>query len=313
MIDDKVVSVNRISYKEALRWITSYHYAKRKCNIMHSFGLYVGEVLSGVVTYGMPPSPTLCKSICGEDYSGSVIELNRLITLNGLPKNYLSMFVSRSMKMIDGNNIIVSFADANQNHNGYIYQATNFIYTGVSSNTSKLVDKFGNEFHFRNIGHYQKNNKLNVELVKRRKKSFDVDKYVFVDYLKENKGSYTYKSIDKIFGYKDTASHWFRKDSGHSFPSIEDYPKLKDLLGLDDRYDEVMCEFELVPCPNQIKEALELKKVPIKPKYRYVYFSGSKKWRKRAIKNLKLDVFKYPKGDNSNYEIDFSKETYRLF
>ena len=30
-----------------------------------------------------------------------------------------------------------------------------------------LIDKDGKEFHFRNIGHYQKNNKLKVQLVKR--------------------------------------------------------------------------------------------------------------------------------------------------
>ena len=56
------------------------------------------------------------------------------------------------------------------NHSGYIYQATNFIYTGQSSNVFQLIDKEGKEFHFRNIGHYQKNNKLKVSLVKRRKK-----------------------------------------------------------------------------------------------------------------------------------------------
>lgn len=308
-----MIDIKAIPYKDALRWITKYHYAKRKCNIMNSFGMYVDDVLSGVVTYGMPPSPTLCRSICGEDYSSNVIELNRLITLDNLPKNYLSMFVSKSIKMIDGNNIIVSFADANQNHSGYIYQATNFLYTGLSSNTSKLVDKFGNEFHFRNIGHYQKNNKLNVKLVKRRKDSFSVDKSKFVDYLKNNKGHYTYKKIDSVFGYKDTASHWFRKDSGHSFPSIEDYPKLKYLLSLDDTYDEAMTDFRLVPCPDEIKKALDLKKIPIKPKHRYVFFSGSKKWRRRAIKNLKLSILEYPKGQNENYDIDFSEESYRLF
>ena len=26
-----------------------------------------------------------------------------------------------------------------------------------------------------------------------------------------------------MFGYKDTASHWFRTDGGHSYPSVDDY------------------------------------------------------------------------------------------
>ncbi len=306
------VEVKSISYKEAKRWMLNYHYAKRTCNVMHSFGLFNDSKLVGVVTFGMPPSSTLCSSICGSEFKSNVLELNRLVAMDGLPKNSLSFFVSKSIRMIEGNKIIVSFADSNQNHNGYIYQATNFLYTGQSSNKSKLVDKFGNEFHFRNIGHYQKNNRLGVSLVKRRSKDFNLDKFEFVDYLKSNKGDFTYRGLDVIFGHKDTASHWFRTDSGHSFPSIEDYPKLKEVLGLDGRYDELL-DFELVPCPNEIREKLELKRVPIKPKHRYVYFKGSRGF-KRACKNyLKLDILDYPKGQNENYDIDFSTEDYKLF
>lgn len=275
---------------------------------MYSFGLFKSDNIVGVITFGMPPSSTLCSSICGSNFKSNVIELNRLVSMENLPKNALSYFVSKSIKMIGDNKIIVSFADANQNHNGYIYQATNFIYTGVSSNTTKLIDKFGKEFHFRNIGHYQKNNKLNVGLVKRRHKDFSLDKKILVSYLKENKGSYTYKSIDRFFGYKDTASHWFRVDSGHSYPSIDDYVKLKELLGLDERFDRELLSYTMTPCPTQIKDKLELKKVHIKPKHRYVLFSGSKSFKKKCRKNFMLSVFDYPKGDNKNYKIDFSKE-----
>ena len=305
--------VEKVSYKVAKKWLLNYHYAKRTCNIMYSFGLFLGDKLSGVITFGMPPSSTLCSSICGSEFKKNVLELNRLITLDNLPKNSLSKFVSESIKMIGKDVIIVSFADANQNHNGYIYQATNFIYTGVSSNTSKLVDKFGNEFHFRNIGHYQKNNKLNVSLVKRRPDSFSLDKEILVDYLKENKGSYTYKSLDKVFGYKDTASHWFRKDSGHSYPSVDDYVRLKDILELDDRFDSEMLKFEMIPSASEIKEKLELKKVLIKPKHRYVIFSGSKKFKRNCNKSFKLNRLPYPKGENKKYTIDFSQENYKLF
>lgn len=307
------LNVKEIGYNQAKKWLLNYHYAKRVCNVMHSFGLFEDSKIIGVVTYGMPPSATLCSSICGEEFKNNVLELNRLVSMENLPKNALSYFVSNSIKMIGKDKIIVSFADANQDHNGYIYQATNFIYTGVSSNTSKLVDKFGAEFHFRNIGHYQKNNKLNVCLVKRRDKDFSLDKNILVSYLKENKGKYTYKAIDKIFGYKDTASHWFRTDKGHSYPSVDDYVKLKDVLGLDSRFDKELLEYVMIPCPNEIKERLELKKVLIKPKHRYVLFSGSKGFKRRCKKDFKLNTLPYPKGENKNYNIDFSGEEYKLF
>ena len=112
-------------------------------------------------------------------------------------------------------------------HAGYIYQSTNFIYTGVSSNVTKLVDKFGKEFHFRNIGHYQKNNKLNAKLIKRRLNEKDINKIGFANYLRKNKGDWTAKKLDLEFGRKNTAAHWFRTDKGFSFPDIDNWIKLK--------------------------------------------------------------------------------------
>jgi hypothetical protein len=141
-----------IEGKLTYEWILKKHYAKRIPSISYAFGLYdIDNILQGVVTYGMPPSATLSESICGKNYKNIVLELNRLITNDGLEKNVLSFFVSKSLLMLPKPNIIVSFSDANMNHNGYIYQACNFIYTGVSSNTSKLIDKDNKEFHFRNI------------------------------------------------------------------------------------------------------------------------------------------------------------------
>jgi DNA modification methylase len=62
----------------------------------------------------------------------------------------------------------------------------------------------------------------------------------FKDSLKESKK--TAKSIDEVFGYKSKAGHWFRLDPGRSMPSKDDYVRLKDIIGLDDRYDTVLTE-----------------------------------------------------------------------
>jgi DNA modification methylase len=52
----------------------------------------------------------------------------------------------------------------------------------------------------------------------------------------------TYKDLDKIFGYKDTAGHWFRLDRGGSLPKVEDYTLLKGILGFNGEFDKVMTE-----------------------------------------------------------------------
>ncbi|MFN4110870.1 MAG: DNA methyltransferase, partial [Ignavibacteria bacterium] len=72
----------------------------------------------------------------------------------------------------------------------------------------------------------------------------------YLRYWKDKKGI-TIKELDKILGYKDTASHWFRKDTGHwgkggSIPSPEDWYKLKEILNFDNRYDRWITETHLV-------------------------------------------------------------------
>lgn len=67
------------------------------------------------------------------------------------------------------------------------------------------------------------------------------------DYLREwrKKSGYTTPAIDKHFGYKHTAGHWFRKDNNSgSIPNPSDWWELKKLLGFDDKFDKAVTELE---------------------------------------------------------------------
>ena len=78
-------------------------------------------------------SPALTKGAFNGLYQDTFLELNRLVINEGEDKNALSFFVSQSLKQLPKPNVIVSYADTSQNHHGYIYQATNWIYTGLSA------------------------------------------------------------------------------------------------------------------------------------------------------------------------------------
>ena len=78
-------------------------------------------------------------------------------------------------------------------------------------------------------------------------RKYPVDQAEIFDYLKEwkNKAKMTVPSIDRHFGYKHTAGHWFRKDNkSGSIPKPEDWWELKKLLGFDDKFDKAVTEFE---------------------------------------------------------------------
>jgi hypothetical protein len=143
--------MKEISYKEAINFLLPRHYSGRKPQIKYAFGWYVNGVLKAVCTFGKPASNSLCKGILGEEFSSNVYELNRLCREDDF-KEPLSKFVSWCLRQLNKEDlIIVSYADKQMNHSGYIYQACNFIYTGA---TKERTDKYTeNNKHSR---HYSK-------------------------------------------------------------------------------------------------------------------------------------------------------------
>jgi hypothetical protein len=115
-IKDKY-SVKSIETYLTKDWLLHKHYAKRMCSISYAFGLFKDNIMEGVCTFGSPPSRALCVGLCGEEFALSVLELNRLCVNDNLEKNTLSFFVSN-----------------------YIYQATNWIYTGLSAKRTERYD-----------------------------------------------------------------------------------------------------------------------------------------------------------------------------
>jgi hypothetical protein len=123
----KVKSIDTYKCKD---WLLNKHYAKRLPSISYSFGLFdENNILQGICTFGTPFSSTL-KNLWENKYE--LIELNRLVVNEGLDKNTLSFFVSNCIKNLPKPLVLVSYADTSKNHHGYIYQATNWIYTGLS-------------------------------------------------------------------------------------------------------------------------------------------------------------------------------------
>ena len=130
-----------IKSQQTYPWLLEKHYAKRIPQIMFAFGLYDDEALIGVCTFGMPASPFLCIGVCGKEHKSKVIELNRLCLLNN-EKKQASFLVANAIKLLPKPKIIVSYADSAKGHVGYVYQATNFLFTGTSK---ERTDRFAGE------------------------------------------------------------------------------------------------------------------------------------------------------------------------
>jgi hypothetical protein len=126
------LNVQPISRKCALPMIIERHYMHKVPPMSAAFGLFHNEILIGVVTYGVSASMTLRRGVCGDDESQNVFELTRLWTEDFSPKNAESYLISQSLKMLK-KEIIITFAEIKAGHVGTIYQASNFIYVGLSA------------------------------------------------------------------------------------------------------------------------------------------------------------------------------------
>ena len=125
------MDVRPLAWEEAKPWLLTKHYARRTAPVTYAYGVYENGALLGVVTYGTPVSSSLRAGICGPEWVDRVLELNRLCCESR--KNLASLLVGRSLAMLPHPRVVVSYADTAMGHVGYVYQATNFVYTGLSA------------------------------------------------------------------------------------------------------------------------------------------------------------------------------------
>jgi hypothetical protein len=162
---DNIV-VRRVDPADVHPWLLNKHYAKRLCPISHAFAAFAGEMMIGVVTYGCPSSSPLRDGVCGAEWSSKVLELNRLCCESR--KNLASILVGNSLSKLPKPSIVVSYADTHQGHVGYVYQATNFIYTGLSAKRTDWKIKGMEHLHGQTIADMSKGHENRADFMREK-------------------------------------------------------------------------------------------------------------------------------------------------
>jgi hypothetical protein len=143
--------VKSIDSSVTYEWLLKKHYAKSIPNIIYAFGLFDENlIIQGVCCYGTPAN----------NHNNNVeqfkqIELVRLVINDDMPKNTLSFFLAKTLKFLPSPLSIISYADAGKNHHGYIYQATNWIYTGLGGGVDFYINEEKKEIHSRIMSDYR--------------------------------------------------------------------------------------------------------------------------------------------------------------
>ena len=133
--------IERISKQQAQDILSKFHYLSQQGFSFRSgfnYGLFYKDILIGVAIYHTLSVPETTKGCFGLERTQQqgIYELGRLtIDPNYYKKNLTSWFLSRTIKMLrKETNVraILSYADSDY-HVGYIYQATNFKYYGLTA------------------------------------------------------------------------------------------------------------------------------------------------------------------------------------
>lgn len=178
-----MIQVKSIKSEECREWFLYKHYAKRVPSVSYSFGVYVNGVLEGICSYGRPVAHTLVKNAFNGEYQDDFLELNRLCVNDGLARNLLSRFVAETLRMLPKPKVVVSYADTSMGHNGYIYQATNWIYTGLSVPFKDYMVKGYEHMHSASIMDMVGRSDVNghIDKVKLLKEKFGEENVYMVD------------------------------------------------------------------------------------------------------------------------------------
>jgi len=137
------LDIKRVTSRE-VALLLPYHYLIKESKGFrsgHNYGVYHNNVLQAVCIFHNPSVPELVKGCFGlpRNEQEGILELGRLVKHPDAESTFiLSQFVAESIQLLRKTvdvKALLSYADSRY-HTGYIYQALNFKYYGLTSQKS---------------------------------------------------------------------------------------------------------------------------------------------------------------------------------
>ena len=115
-----------------------WHYTgKIPVNKLLNVGVWENGVFIGVVIFGLGASAVMHKQFGVSNTEACELVRVALNSHDTPVSRILSIALKFLKRQCPGIKVVVSFADPSQGHHGGIYQATNWLYTGMSSETTE--------------------------------------------------------------------------------------------------------------------------------------------------------------------------------
>tara|TARA_R110000744_G_scaffold235224_1_gene352912 strand:+ start:39 stop:818 length:780 start_codon:yes stop_codon:yes gene_type:complete len=141
-INLQTAKIKRINYQTAEKIIKEYEWlGTMPTYCTHYFGIYFNGICGGVVVFGISLPKNVLGSICGKEYLKNVRVLSRGACVHWTPTGSATKLIGNSLKLLkkEGYKIILAYSDVRAGEIGTIYQACNFLYTGVSKGGKEVL------------------------------------------------------------------------------------------------------------------------------------------------------------------------------
>ena len=153
-------TVEPVPRKTISSFIEKNHYSHSINGVQHiqCFALFregrfgFDKEMIGAAMYAIPSMPSTAKKY-NPDNPDRCWELRRLCCIDDTPTNTESYFIGKTLRWLKQNTdieVIISYADLEQGHEGVIYKASNFHYLGQSGGGSILMVD-GKKYHNRSM------------------------------------------------------------------------------------------------------------------------------------------------------------------
>ena len=116
------------------KFIEKWHYSHSTNGVQHTqcFALFDGMTMIGAMMYALPSMKATAAKY-NPINPDRCLELRRLCCIDDTPTNTESFFIGKTLRWLKQNTeieVIISYADLEQGHEGVIYKASNFIHLG---------------------------------------------------------------------------------------------------------------------------------------------------------------------------------------
>ena len=141
------------------KFIEKWHYSHSTNGVQHTqcFALFDGMTMIGAMMYALPSMKATAAKY-NPINPDKCWELRRLCCIDDTPTNTESYFIGKTLRWLKQNTdieVIISYADLEQGHEGVIYKASNFHHLG-NNGGGRVLMVDGKKFHARSMNQKQK-------------------------------------------------------------------------------------------------------------------------------------------------------------